>query len=78
MFALAVVFQSLLDLDLIFGNMLSKYLLELPNSRTQEVGGDSQPLECFFSPHDWWHLSADLIGLQLMSRACYDPRAAPE
>jgi len=41
MFALAVVFQSLLGLDLIFGNMLSKYLLELPNSRTQEVGGDS-------------------------------------
>ena len=41
MFSLAVVFQSLLGLDLIFGNMISKYLLELLNSRTQEVKGDS-------------------------------------
>ena len=40
-FSLAVVFQSLLGLDLIFGNMISKYLLELLNSRTQEVKGDS-------------------------------------
>jgi len=39
-FTLAIVLQSLFGLDIIFGNIITKYLLELPNSRTQEVEGD--------------------------------------
>lgn len=58
-FTLLMVSQFLFGLDFLTGNMLATYLLELPNSRTQEI-------------------EADLIGLRLMSRACYDPRAAPE
>jgi len=56
-FAMVLVLQAF-GLDYGLSNMLNKFLLELPNSRTQE-------------------LEADLIGLRLMSRACYDPAAAP-
>ncbi|KAL0948029.1 hypothetical protein HGRIS_010654 [Hohenbuehelia grisea] len=50
---------ELLGLD-IFGSsrLMTNFLLELPNSRTQEK-------------------EADVIGLRLMSKACYDPTAAP-
>jgi predicted Zn-dependent protease len=50
---------STLGLDMHFTSVLQKYLMDLPNSRTQER-------------------EADLIGLRLMSRACYNPEAAPE
>jgi len=40
MFALVMVVQSLFGLDMIFGKIMTKYLLELPNSRTKEVEGD--------------------------------------
>ncbi|KAF8152548.1 peptidase family M48-domain-containing protein [Crassisporium funariophilum] len=53
-----VVLQAL-GLDLGVSQIVQKLLMELPNSRTQE-------------------LEADLIGLRLMSRACYNPEAAPQ
>ncbi|KAJ3566741.1 hypothetical protein NP233_g6814 [Leucocoprinus birnbaumii] len=56
--ALLLVLQAF-GLDYLFTRPLHTFLLELPNSRTQE-------------------LEADLIGLRLMARACYNPRAAPE
>ena len=47
---LLMVSQYLFGLDFLTGNMLATYLLELPNSRTQEIEGD------FFnyspSPHE--------------------------
>ncbi|KAH6879680.1 peptidase M48 family protein [Coprinopsis sp. MPI-PUGE-AT-0042] len=49
---------QLLGIDYFVSQGISTYLLDLPNSRTQER-------------------EADLIGLRLMSRACYDPGAAP-
>jgi len=55
--AVSIVLQ-VIGIDWFFANNATTYLLELPNSRTQE-------------------LEADMIGLRLMSRACYDPGAAP-
>ncbi|KAF8657090.1 hypothetical protein AX16_002277 [Volvariella volvacea WC 439] len=55
---LMIVLQ-ILGLDWGISNLAQKFLLELPNSRTQER-------------------EADVIGLKLMSNACYDPKAAPE
>lgn len=49
---------STLGIDMHLSSALQTYLLELPNSRTQER-------------------EADLIGLRLMSRACYNPDSAP-
>ncbi|PPQ95429.1 hypothetical protein CVT26_008450 [Gymnopilus dilepis] len=49
---------ALLGLDLGLTSFAQQILMELPNSRKQE-------------------LEADLIGLRLMSRACYNPVAAP-
>ncbi|KAJ2918909.1 hypothetical protein MD484_g1505, partial [Candolleomyces efflorescens] len=49
---------DLLGVDFVLRGSLRTYLLELPNSRTQER-------------------EADLIGLRLMSKACYNPGAAP-
>ena len=50
---LLMVSQFLFGLDFLTGNMLARYLLELPNSCTQEIEGD------FFnyspSPHEWWY-----------------------
>ncbi|KAF9444437.1 hypothetical protein P691DRAFT_677598 [Macrolepiota fuliginosa MF-IS2] len=51
--------QLVLGIDWNISRLFKTYLLELPNTRTQEY-------------------EADLIGLRLMSRACYDPVAAPQ
>ncbi|KAL0581801.1 metalloendopeptidase [Marasmius crinis-equi] len=60
--AIAIAFMIVLaasGLDLGISHILHSLLLDLPNSRTQE-------------------LEADAIGLRLMSKACYDPKFAPE
>ncbi|KAF9782487.1 hypothetical protein BJ322DRAFT_1111347 [Thelephora terrestris] len=57
-----IAFATLLEvlgLDVGVARFLTTYLLELPNSRTQE-------------------LEADVIGLRLSAKACYNPEAAPE
>ncbi|KAF8885540.1 peptidase family M48-domain-containing protein [Gymnopilus junonius] len=54
-----IVIGSMLGFDVGITDFAQKYLLELPNSRKQE-------------------LEADLIGLRLMSRACYNPEASPQ
>ena len=50
---LLMVSQFLFGLDFLTGNMLARYLLELPNSHTQEIKDD------FFnyspSSHKWWY-----------------------
>ncbi|KXN83762.1 Mitochondrial metalloendopeptidase OMA1 [Leucoagaricus sp. SymC.cos] len=56
---IAVIILAGLGIPLEASDLAQRYLLELPNSRTQE-------------------LEADLIGLRLLSRACYDPKAVPE
>lgn len=73
---LLFLFSALFSLDLGISNMVQTLLFELPNSRTQELEGNLV---------DWIHMLslftlilADRIGLSLMSRACFDPRAAPE
>jgi len=57
--ALMILLQFTLGIDFGISSIVQKLLLELPNSRTQE-------------------LEADTIGLTLMARACFDPRAAPD
>lgn len=57
--ALMFLFQWTLGIGFDISGLMHKLLIELPNSRTQE-------------------LEADKIGLSLMARACFDPRAAPE
>ena len=72
-FLLAFLLQTL-GLDHIVSNALTTFVLELPNSRTQEREGT------FTSRHQITLTEvypADLIGLRLMSRACYNPSAAP-
>ncbi|RXW19816.1 hypothetical protein EST38_g6040 [Candolleomyces aberdarensis] len=56
-FGVAAILQ-LLSVDYVITQNVTTFLLELPNSRTQER-------------------EADLIGLRLMSKACYNPGAAP-
>jgi metalloendopeptidase OMA1, mitochondrial len=48
---------------------------ELPNSRTAETEGTKSSYIDYLEPTS---LAADLIGLRLASKACYDPRAAPK
>ncbi|KLO12114.1 hypothetical protein SCHPADRAFT_941515 [Schizopora paradoxa] len=50
---------EILGLDFGISRLATTFLLELPNSRTQE-------------------LEADRVGLRMMARACYDPRASPD
>ncbi|KAG5643753.1 hypothetical protein DXG03_009688 [Asterophora parasitica] len=50
---------QVLGIDMGLSNVMQSLLLELPNSRTQE-------------------LEADKIGMNLMARACIDPRGAVE
>ncbi|EIN04507.1 hypothetical protein PUNSTDRAFT_122835 [Punctularia strigosozonata HHB-11173 SS5] len=56
--AITTLVAAALGTDFGIANIATKLLLDLPNSRAQE-------------------LEADLIGLRLCSKACYDPRAAP-
>ncbi|KAI0076651.1 hypothetical protein K474DRAFT_1597625 [Panus rudis PR-1116 ss-1] len=49
---------AVIGIDFGISNFISRLLIDLPNSRTQEY-------------------EADVIGLKLMSKACFDPRAAP-
>jgi len=49
---------EVLGLDYGIAKLLTTFLLDLPNSRKQE-------------------LEADVIGLRLAAKACYDPEAAP-
>jgi metalloendopeptidase OMA1, mitochondrial len=48
---------------------------ELPNSRTAETEGTIYFLHRLLQPTSF---AADLVGLRLASKACYDPRAAPK
>lgn len=67
---------QVLGLDAFLSHSLTTYALELPNSRTQEKEGEHlQALEAILETK--YRLPADLIGLRLMSRACYNPGAAP-
>lgn len=50
---------EVLGLDVGLARLLTTFLLDLPNSRKQE-------------------LEADVIGLRLSAKACYDPEASPE
>jgi len=57
-----LAFATILDvlgLDVGIARLLTTFLLDLPNSRKQE-------------------LEADVIGLRLSAKACYNPEAAPE
>jgi hypothetical protein len=67
---------NMLGLDFDLARLITTYLMELPNSRKQEMeGGCSHP-----SLTDVLRLTyreADEIGLRLLSKACYDPRAMP-
>jgi len=49
---------EILGLDFGISRLATTFLLELPNSRLQE-------------------LEADKVGLRMMAKACYDPRASP-
>lgn len=68
---------EILGLDFGLARILTTLLLDLPNSRTQELEGLRLefPNELGF---DIRCMTADKIGLKLCARACYDPRSAPE
>jgi Zn-dependent protease with chaperone function len=74
-----IAFATLLEvlgLDVGVAKFLTTYLLELPNSRTQELEGsqvDRLLVYKFLIP-----CLADVIGLRLSAKACYNPEAAPE
>lgn len=66
---------EVLGLDYGIARLLTTFLLDLPNSRKQELEGPrvSQTVA-------WKSLTtrlADVIGLRLSAKACYDPEAAP-
>ncbi|CCM00306.1 uncharacterized protein FIBRA_02336 [Fibroporia radiculosa] len=63
--ALATLLE-IAGLDFGFARLLTSLLYDLPNSRTQELEGKLATVH------------ADHVGLKLASRACFDPRAAPE
>jgi hypothetical protein len=71
-----IAFATLLEvlgLDNGIARLLTTFLLELPNSRKQELEG-SQVSQVVA----WKSLttcSADVIGLRLSAKACYDPEA---
>ena len=68
---------ALLGLDFGLSNFLMNIFYDLPNSRNQEYEGGST-----FHPQPDFYINscftADQIGVKLMARACYDPKAAPE
>lgn len=69
-------FLQITGLDVIgFTPFINHFLLELPNSRTQEYEGNIDPFQSPFRNVNpsLTFLLADLIGVRLMSRACYDP-----
>ena len=66
-----------LGLDIGISNALPKYLLQLPNSRAQELEGDVIPTLQNAGTNIYCFL-ADAIGLRLAAKACYNPGAAIE
>ena len=66
---------EVLGLDVGIARLLTTFLLDLPNSRKQELEG-ALVYQCITSNVDRSCL-ADVIGLRLSAKACYDPDAAP-
>ena len=67
---------EVLGLDIGIARLLTTFLLDLPNSRKQELEGSQ-----VFEVVAWKFLttcSADVIGLRLSAKACYSPEAAAE
>jgi len=66
---------EVLGLDYGIARLLTTFLLDLPNSRKQELEGSQVSLV-----YTWKFLTtclADVIGLRLSAKACYNPEAAP-
>lgn len=72
--AVAFLLQTLTGFDFGITRLVSMLLLELPNSRTQEIEG------VFFSNVKRGNTNvgnlADTIGMRLTAKACFDPEAA--
>ena len=67
---------EVLGLDTGIARLLTTFLLDLPNSRKQELEGSR-----VYQVVSWKSLTtclADVIGLRLSSKACYNPEAASE
>lgn len=66
--------------DMGLARLATSLLLELPNSRKQELEGKFIPSasweHCYRHESDTYFNLADLIGLRLSAKACYDPEAA--
>jgi hypothetical protein len=84
LFAIGFLLESL-GLMPSLSSLLSKLLYELPGSRRQELEGAQFPLPHSI-PFQWIRdlplrdvpSIADLIGLKIASKACFNPEAAIE
>ena len=72
-----VYFLCYIGLPLTAVTAAVRFMLDLPNSRKQELEGIPTTLwmRCILTQS---FITADRIGLKLSSRACFEPRAAVE